>query len=180
MHGNTKLVTKELLKLSNLPAIVSILISSEDSVSESKNPAKEKSKRHISWISFTSVTSIKILAWQVITLTSKIKCCPVKHCVTPNQFFDLNDDVTILNHACLGPPGVSYGEKPKKPDYIPKETNSKLGSSVSVDQRHWDQPVLLQQSSGKLTCACIWSAQVILKHYSNVTYVYLMKRTSQQ
>ena len=43
----------------------------------------------------------------------------------------------------------------------------KIEYVVSVDQLHSDQTVLVPQLSGKLTSARIWSAQVMVGHFSD-------------
>ena len=60
-----------------------------------------------------------------------------------------------------------------------KDTDNKLGDAVSVEQLQSDQPGLIQQLSGKITIARIWDAQVTADHFSNLTYVHLMRSTSQ-
>ena len=70
-------------------------------------------------------------------------------------------------------------KKGKKPGSIRKETKNKPGYGVSVDQVKSDQPGLVPQLSGKLTSAHIWSAQVMVDNFSDLTYVHLIKRTIQ-
>ena len=67
-----------------------------------------------------------------------------------------------------------------KPGSIRKETNNTPGSGVSVDQLHPYQPLLVPQFSVKLTSARIWSAQAMVDHFSDLTYVHLMVITSQE
>ena len=61
--------------------------------------------------------------------------------------------------------------KVNKPESIRKYTDNKPGYGVSVDQLMSDQPILVPQFSGKLTSSHIWSAQVMVNHVSDLTYV---------
>ena len=61
-----------------------------------------------------------------------------------------------------------------------KEIDNNPVSVVSVDQPQSNYPGLVPQFSGKLTSARIWSEQVILDHFRNLTYVYLMISTIQE
>ena len=58
----------------------------------------------------------------------------------------------------------------KKSDSTKKETDNKTGAGVSVYQFHSDQPVLVPQLSGKLTCVSNWVDQVMVGHISDLTY----------
>ena len=51
---------------------------------------------------------------------------------------------------------------------------------VSVDQIQSDQPILVPQLSGKLTSALICYAQVIVDHFSNLSYVHLTRIKNQE
>ena len=46
-----------------------------------------------------------------------------------------------------------------------------------MDQLQSAQPGLVTQLSGKLTISHIWSAQEIMNHLSDLTYVHLMRIT---
>ena len=70
--------------------------------------------------------------------------------------------------------------KGKKSGSIRKENGNNPGDEVSVDQLQLDQPELVPQFSGKLTSTHIWSAQVMMDHFSDVTYLYLIRSTSQE
>ena len=61
-----------------------------------------------------------------------------------------------------------------------KYTDNNPGAAVSVDQLQSDQPVLVPRLSVKLTSAYIWDAQVMLENFSDLTYVHLMRSTSQE
>ena len=63
---------------------------------------------------------------------------------------------------------------------IQKVTDNNPGAGVSVEQLQSYQPVLVPQFSVKITSARIWSDQVIMDHFSELTYVHLMKSTSQE
>ena len=62
---------------------------------------------------------------------------------------------------------------------ISKETNSKPGDRVSVYQLHSAHPGLVPQFSGQLTSARIWTKQVMVDHFSDLTYLQLMTSTRQ-
>ena len=70
--------------------------------------------------------------------------------------------------------------KGKKSGSIRKETGNKLVSGVSVYQLQSDQPGLIPQFSGKLTSARIWSDQVMVDNFSDLTHVHLTRITSQE
>ena len=69
-------------------------------------------------------------------------------------------------------------KKGKKSGSIRKETDNKSGALVSVDQIQSDHPGLVPQLSVKLKSARIWSAQVMMYHFSDLTYMNLMIGTS--
>ena len=73
-----------------------------------------------------------------------------------------------------------WGTKGKKPGSIRKGTDNKLGYTVSVDELQLDQQGLLPQFSGKIKSARIWSAQVVVGHFSDLTYVDLMRSKIQE
>ena len=70
--------------------------------------------------------------------------------------------------------------KGKKSGSINKETDNNPGSRVSVDQLQSSNPGLVPQLSGKITSARIWPAQLIVEHFSDLTYMHLMGITSQE
>ena len=53
-------------------------------------------------------------------------------------------------------------------------------AEVSVEQLQSDQTVLVPQFSFKITGAIIWLAQVMMDHYSDLTYVQLIRSTIQE
>ena len=63
---------------------------------------------------------------------------------------------------------------------IKKETDNKPGDAVSVYQLQSDQLLLVPQLSVKLTSMHIWSTQVIVDHFSDLTYVRLIINTSKE
>ena len=66
------------------------------------------------------------------------------------------------------------------PIYARKESDNNPGYVVSVDQLQSSHPVLVSQFSCKLTSACIWSAQVMMDHFNELTYLHLMRSTNQE
>ena len=70
-------------------------------------------------------------------------------------------------------------KKGNKAGPVRKETDNKPEAAVSVDQPQSDYPGLVPQISGKLTSTRIWVAQVMVEHFSDITYVHLIKSTSQ-
>ena len=61
-----------------------------------------------------------------------------------------------------------------------KENDNNPVSGVSVDQLQSYQPGLVPQFSGKLTNKCIWSAQLMVDHFSDLTYIPLTRRKTQE
>ena len=70
--------------------------------------------------------------------------------------------------------------KGNKSSSIRKETDNNPGAAFSVDQLHSDQAGLVSQFSEKITSEHIWYAQVMVDHFSDLTYVHLVKRTIQE
>ena len=68
----------------------------------------------------------------------------------------------------------------KKRDSTKKETDNNTGAGVSVDQFQSAQPVLVPQLSGKLTHVRIWVDQVMVGHFSDLTYAHLMRSAIQE
>ena len=69
--------------------------------------------------------------------------------------------------------------KVNKSESIRKDTDNNPVSGVSVYQLQSDPPGIVPQLSGKITIAHIWDAQVMVDHFSNLTYVHLMRSTNQ-
>ena len=61
-----------------------------------------------------------------------------------------------------------------------KETDNKPRAAVLVDQLQSSHPGLVPQISGKLTSARIWSSQVMVDHFSYLTYLNLTISTIQE
>ena len=61
-----------------------------------------------------------------------------------------------------------------------KESNNNTGAGVPLYQIQSSLPVLVPQFTDKLTSARIWYAQVILDHFSYLTYVQVMKSTREE
>ena len=74
----------------------------------------------------------------------------------------------------------SMEKKWKKQGSISKDTDNKPRTGVSVDQLQSTHPVLVPQLSGKLASAYIWSAQVMVDRFSDLTYVNLKRSTTQE
>ena len=70
--------------------------------------------------------------------------------------------------------------KRKKSWSIRKETENIPGAVVSVDQLQSSRPVFVPQLLDKLTSTCSWAAQVMADRFSDVSYVHIMRRTSQE
>ena len=70
--------------------------------------------------------------------------------------------------------------KGNKSGSIRKETENNPGDVVSVEQIQSAQTGLVPQLSGKLTSAHIWDAQFMVDHFSDLTYVHLMRSTIQE
>ena len=63
---------------------------------------------------------------------------------------------------------------PKIEIYWAVPPNNMPGVGVSVDQLQSAQPGLVPQLSGKLTSSHIWSAQMMVYHLIDLTYIQLM------
>ena len=63
---------------------------------------------------------------------------------------------------------------------IRKENDNNKGNAASVDQLNLDHPGLVTQFSWKLTSARIWYDQFMMYHFSDLTYVNLMRSTIQE
>ena len=99
----------------------------------------------------------------------------------PSIFIDLKEDVPICESLMfVKAKKRKYRTKGNNSGFIRKETDNKPWSGVSVDQVQSYQPWLFQQFSGKLTGAHIWSAQVVVDHFSDLTYIHLMRSTIQR
>ena len=70
--------------------------------------------------------------------------------------------------------------KVNKSGSISKDTDNNSGTAVTVDQLHSDQPVLVPQLSVKITSARIWSYQVIMGHFIDLTCMHLIISTIQE
>ena len=99
----------------------------------------------------------------------------------PSIFLDLKDDVPLCESCMFGTARRRKSiKKCKKSRSISKETENNLGDRVSVYQLHSYQLGLFSKLSGKLTSEHIWFAQVMVDHFSELTYVNLTIRTSQK
>ena len=70
--------------------------------------------------------------------------------------------------------------KGNKSGSIGKETDKNPGVSVLLDQLQSNQTILVPQLLGKLTGVCSWASQVMVDHFSELTYVKIMRSTSQE
>ena len=70
--------------------------------------------------------------------------------------------------------------KGKNSESIRKYTDNTPRSGVSVDQLQSVQPGLVPLLSVKLTSVPIWDAQVMVDHFSDLTYVQLIRSTIQE
>ena len=101
--------------------------------------------------------------------------------VIPSIFLDFKYDVPLCSLFMFRTGrNRQYKIKGKKLVSIRKETDNNPGSGFSVDQLQSDELVLVPQLSGKLTGAKIWSAQVMVDHFSHLVYVDLLISTSQE
>ena len=62
--------------------------------------------------------------------------------------------------------------------FIRKETDNKPETGISVDQLHSVHPGLVPYFLSKLTIVQIRDAQVMVEHFSDITYVHLLRSTS--
>ena len=62
---------------------------------------------------------------------------------------------------------------------IGERTDNETGTAVSVDQLQPSHPGLVTKFSGKFTSTLVWSTKSIMYNFSDLTYVHLMRRTSQ-
>ena len=96
-------------------------------------------------------------------------------------FLDLKYDVPLCESLMFGTERRrEWITKVDKPGSIRKETDNNPGYGVSVDQLQSAQPGLVPQLSGKLTSARIWSAQLMVDQFSDLSYLKLMRNTSQE
>ena len=70
--------------------------------------------------------------------------------------------------------------KGKNSESIRKYTDNTPRSGVSVDQLQSVQPGLVPLLSVKLTSVPIWDAQVMVDHFSDLSYVHLIRITRQE
>jgi hypothetical protein len=94
-------------------------------------------------------------------LASLKECCPI--CV-PCLF--------IQAHKC------PWGSKSKDIHPIWKKSDDHPGARASMDHIISAQPGLIPQIGGRLTCMQINGATVIVDHYSDHVYVFLMSNLS--
>ena len=101
--------------------------------------------------------------------------------VLPSIFLDLKGGVTLFaSYMFVTAIRIQYITKGYKSGSIRKETDNNPGSVVSVDQLQSDHPVLVPQCSGKIISVHIWYLQVIVYHFSCLTYVHLIIITIQE
>ena len=100
--------------------------------------------------------------------------------VFPSRFIDLKDYVDFCALFIFGTAmRRQWMTKGKKSGSISKDTGHKTRSVVSVNHLQSDKSGLVPQLSCKLTSARIWAAQVMVEHFSDLTYVHLIRSTIQ-
>ena len=71
-------------------------------------------------------------------------------------------------------------KKGNKSGCIRKDTNNKMVAAVSVYQIQQSRTVLFPQLSRRLTSALIWDSQLMMDHFSDLTYVQLIRSKIQE
>ena len=93
----------------------------------------------------------------------------------------MKDDVPLCEPCMFGiAKRRIWITKGKKPGSIRKEIDNNPGASVSVEQLQSANTGLVPQFSGKLTSVLIWTSQVMVDHFSDITFVHLMRSTIQE
>ena len=101
--------------------------------------------------------------------------------VLQSRYLELKDDMPLCESCMFGTSRRRQRRtKGKKSGSTNKETDNKTGAAVPVDQIQSSHPGLISQLSGKLTSAQIWSAQVMVDYFIDLTYVNLTRITSQE
>ena len=75
---------------------------------------------------------------------------------------------------------IQWRTKREKLVSMCKGNDNKTVSAVSVDQLQSAHPGLVSQLSVKITIALIWDAKIIVNSYSDLTYVQIVRSTSQE
>ena len=95
--------------------------------------------------------------------------------VLTSIFLDLKDDVPPCASCMFGTTrSRTWRTKVNKSGSIWNDTGNKTGAGVSVHQIQSIQPGLVPQLSGKLTSTHILDSQVMVEHFSDLTYVHLI------
>ena len=101
--------------------------------------------------------------------------------VLPSRFISLKYFVPLCASFIFGTERRSkWKTKGNKSGSIRKETDNKPGYGISVDQLQSYQPGLVPQFLGEITRARIWYTQVMVYHFSDLTYVRLVISTIQE
>ena len=164
---------KEFLKSIEVPYIWSIAISSEDYINYSSNLTQDLSE-NIIFLKMLSLLQQEFKSWndKLSILHPKPMFRLEKMGVLSSSFLDLNQDVTPFTSWIFGTARRrQWRKKVNISGSIRKETENKSVAALSVNQPYSSQPLLVSKLSGKLTSACIWTAQVIVDLFSDLTYV---------
>ena len=101
-----------------------------------------------------------------------------KGVVLTSIFIELKDDMHLCESCTFGTSRRRQGiTKGKTSGFVGKYTDNNLGAGVSVDLLHSPQSGLVQQFSVKITSEIFWAAKVMVDHFSDLTYVHLMRST---
>ena len=174
--------TKEFSKSRNVPDVRSIPISSEDYINEWKNLTLEQIENNI-FPELLSPLQQDFKSWDdnLSHLHPKYMVILAKIGVPSSQSLDMNDDVPLCASFMFRTARISqWITKWNKSGTVGKYTDNKQVAAVSVDQLQSDQTGLVPQFSGKLTSTHIWSTQIMVDHFSILTYEHLMRSTTQQ
>ena len=98
--------------------------------------------------------------------------------VLPSGFIELKYNVRLCaSYMFVTSRMMQWITKVNKSESISKDTENKPGYGVLVDQLRSSHPGLVPQFSEKTTSSHIWYAQVMVNHFSDLTYVQLMRST---
>ena len=142
---------------------------------------KKNWKHNVSRSAITFAKGIKFWRDKLSHLHSKSVFILAKLGVLLERFLYLKDNVPLCaSFVFLTERRWKCRTKVNKLGSIPKYTNNKPGDVVSVDQLQSAQSGLIPQLSVKIINALIWSTQVMVDHFSDLTYVRLMRSTIQE
>ena len=165
-----------------MPVIGSIQISLEFHINESNNlTQKQIWKYHYPVV-------ISPLQWELKSWHEELSHLYINYMlrleifwVPTSIFLYLKEDVSLCTSWIFGTERIlQWTTKGNKSRYKSKESNNKIGSAVSVDQRQSAQTGLLPQFPGKITNERICAVQVMVDHFIDLTHVHIMKRKNQE